>query len=149
MFLWLCRERLSQIVKSEILMSKSETNSNLECSNDKNKPSKVESGKRVLDNAVSVIWISVIWYCFEIRISCFGFIRSMEKRDTHASVMLPQSPSFGRGFFTCGVKLYLCNLLVKIDRLLPKSLFAWSKMFFDPAKLDSSPAIQRDWQKTF
>jgi len=60
MFLWLCREGLSQTVKSEILMSKSETNSNLECSNDRNKSSTVESGKRVLRDGVSVIWIFVI-----------------------------------------------------------------------------------------
>jgi hypothetical protein len=38
-----------------------------------------------------------------------------------------------------------------INTLLPKRkpLFAWSKMFFDPEKWDSSPAIQRDWQDRF
>ena len=45
---------------SDVAPGQAETNSNLEFSNDRNKPCIAQSGKRVLHNAVSVIWISVI-----------------------------------------------------------------------------------------
>ncbi len=53
----------------------------------------------------------------------------------------------GFGMFS----VFVVRLASGLNRLLPKSLFSWSKTFFDPAKdrRDSSPAIQRDWQKTF
>ena len=73
MFLWLRREWLPQMVRSEIDSAElvagliphlwRGTNSNLESSNDRNKPSTAQSRKRVPHNAVWVIWILVIRYC--------------------------------------------------------------------------------------
>jgi len=91
MLLWLCREQWHQVFKSEILISKSETNSKLECSNQKQPGHVLQLRNQVLHNEVSVISILVIWYCFEFRISCFAFVLSMKKRPTYPHGVFHQS----------------------------------------------------------
>ena len=72
MFQWLFR--IGRSVNSENRISKSETKPKHECANDRNNPRLwcLRNGKKGC--AVRLIWILVIRYCFEFRISCFEFL---------------------------------------------------------------------------
>jgi hypothetical protein len=98
--LWLCRQRQHHAVKSEILSTKFETNLKIECTNDGNKPSALQSSSRKPHKVIARLTkdaeaISFFMDYFFLEITCSNVISSKAAAE-YGSLGMTQRTNFQR-----------------------------------------------------